>query len=518
MSLSKYSVKWEYLWYGILLLTALVVLFSPDHLRGSDQYWYTADASAVAHGFHATTNDVFPNSFDGNWEAAERPFVHNRPIVYLVGFVGVLTHNVLFSWRIVNLLLLILTVMLVRSGIGFLLKDHFPPDQVKGVAILGGITYLLMPFNFWLVFQQLSSLADSFLAALIFLYIFPRWITRQKSEWFWWLIVLIAALLFVFGRKDQLLMLILGLLLWLWARKQLMSRYVLFIPLLLVAVFVVKPLFPGHLIVKFPFYRLILESRPGVSDNMVSFMNPHIGQYNFTQLMAILIPKALYNFKLQWWPQRKLLPFYYSFNLLLFVVIGGVLAVKKIKINSHIRAYAFLSFGMLISYFIIILVYQNHYRYMVTVLPILTVVAFSIGKYAYAHLLARRTLIRSVLLSATSILLCLDISLAIIGLRQARAEEQQANILGKKLSSYANPQMPLLSEWTSHAQIIGYMHRPGKCLYVDKAYILEHPELLKQPQVNWIVTAKNSALDSLIQNSSSQRFPLSEGFVLSKLK
>lgn len=517
---SRRSFTYLLLWWFILFSAAAIILLRPAYLRGTDEYWYTADAASVANGFHLGTNNFYPNSFTGNWNAPQRPFVHNRPVIYLVGFVDMLIKNTVFSWKLVNMVLMLLTVVFVKKGTTYLLEKRWGKIKAVQYGIIAGIIYLFMPFNAWLVFQPMSTITDGFFAAFIFLYIFPRWASGRKKDRLkqagWWFLLLVASVLFVFGREDHLLMLILALIGWLWARKQLWSNYLLFVPALLVSVWLCSPLFPGHLLVTFPPYRLILESREGYS-NMVSFLDPHIGDYTVGQLIAILIPKAFHNLKIQFLPSLKLAPFYYTFNFLLLVVAAGIWRGRK-KTEKRVYAYCYMTLGMVLSYFVIVLVYQNHYRYMISVLPAATATGFAICLGIASHYKNYKKAVRLPVIAATGCLFLLSASITLIGQQSDKKEHLEGVLLGKELNKYVNRDEPLVSEWTGNSQVIGYMHRPGPCLFVNDEYIQENPQILDDPAVKWVVTRKDSPLQTDIRNKVIETIPLPEGFVLNRLK
>jgi hypothetical protein len=407
--------------------------------------------------------------------------------------------------------------MIVRSGVATLLKETHGPAGARRLGSVAGVLYLLMPFNFWLVFQPLSTIADGFFSALIFLYLFPRWLSATGGKQVvWWLLLLVASVLAVFDRKDYLLLLSLGLIAWLWSRRQLWSKYLLFIPALVFGVWLCSPLFPGHLIVKFPVYRLILESRPGTS-NMVSFLNPHIGDYSMSTLIGILIPKAFHDLRIQILPQLKLLPFYYTFNILILIIILGLIGGKD-KLDRRVKNYCWLTIGMLASFFILIMGYQNHYRYMVSILPVAVAVVFLICFYLYDHYEGYGKQIRFLTIIVISLLVILDAGVTVNGLRSDKKEHREAVLLGKALNQYVKASEPLISEWTGNAQMIGYMHRPGPCLYIDSQFVLENPGVFRDPRVDWVVTNGNSAVKQALQKRISVSYQLPEGFVLNKLK
>lgn len=510
--------KDEYIWWSVLLISGAIILLCPVYLRGSDQYWYTADAASIAHGFHTGTNNLFPNSFTGNWNAPQRPFVHNRPIIYLVGMADMIIGHTVFSWRLVNTVLLLLTVGCVRKGVEWILRGNVSEGSTVRFGIIAGILYLLLPFNFWLVFQPLSTIADAFFTAFIFLYILPRWLkARGKKQIGWWILLIAVSVLAVFDRKDYLLLLILGVTAWLWGSRQLWSKYLWYVPVLILVVGLVSPLFPGHLITKFPVYRLILESRPGGGNNMVSFLDPHIGNYSLSALVRILIPKAFHNLKIQFLPELKLFPFYYVFNMILLLIIAGIVKGWKRIFNQKIKSYCWLTGGILLSFFVLILVYQNHYRYMVSLLPVMLVVAFCMVAYLYRRYNKQQYRISLVAMLIMGMFLIMNIGLTVSGLKAAGKEQENAVMLGKELNQYVKPGEPLVSEWTGNAQVIGYMHQSAPCLYIDKQFVLDSSKVFDDPKVKWVVTTKNSAVQDALQDRISVTYPLAEGFVLNRI-
>jgi hypothetical protein len=250
---------------------------------------------------------------------------------------------------------------------------------------------------------------------------------------------------------------------------------------------------------------------------MVSFLDPHIGDYSFGQLIAILIPKAFDNLKTQFLPSVKLMPFYYIFDFLILLIIVGLWRGKK-KLDERLYAYCYLAVGMLVSFFILVLVYQNHYRYMVSVLPVATIVGFTVCLDIYYQYKNYQKPFRVLLIAVIGSLFILSAAITVMGQRSDKREHLEGVLLGKKLNKYVSREEPLVSEWTGHAQVIGYMHRPGPCLYVNDEYIRENPEILNDPAVKWVVTSKGSQLQKDIKDKVAETYLLGEGFMLNKLR
>ncbi len=514
----KVPKHWEYIWWSILSFITILVLLSPSYLRGTDQYWYISETNAVANGFHTGTNYLFPNSFSGNWDDPQRPFVQNRPVVYIAGLLTICTKNAVFSWKLINLFSIILTALLVRKAAELFMLKQLDNIAAKQTGILIGLLYLALPFNYWLVFQPFTTLFDTFVAAFIFLWILPHWIAAKGNlQIKWWLILLIASIIFVYERKDHLLMLILGIVTWLWARKQIISKYLLFIPVLILGVIVCAPVFPDHLIVRFPLYRFILEARKG-SNNMVAFFDPYIDQYSPGELFNILIPKAIRNIKKQIVPPLQLFQFYLITNIFILFVIVGLANQGKMRRNAKLKSFCWMAFGIILSYLILIIVFQNHYRYMGSILPVIIAVGSSIFFYLFGNKYYKRR----IYLFSLSVIFCLfiaDAAIIVLTLRKNKQEQVQSKLLGRELNKYVNPDEPLLCEYVGGSQlVIAFMHSSAPCLYIDERFVIERSEILDDSRIKWVVTYSNSKVRAVIQNRILASYVLPRKFVLNKIK
>ena len=144
---------------AIVLFIALVVRAAPD-FRGSDQYWYVEDVTTLVEGGPAETHEVYPFSILGEDDRfdEERPFIHDRPVLYVWAVAARLAGDVHTG---------IVTVNVVCALLGSLFM-YLAARRFVGRtgALLAGLTYLYLPASFWLTSQDMSEPFSTMLIAL----------------------------------------------------------------------------------------------------------------------------------------------------------------------------------------------------------------------------------------------------------------------------------------------------------------------------------------------------------------
>ena len=87
-------------------ISLLLVWFAAVGVRGTDQYWYIADALRLVRGESLVTNTYFPGEILRNGEVPSPNYIsHNSPMLYLVAIVVSLTSfSVYKSWILLNVI------------------------------------------------------------------------------------------------------------------------------------------------------------------------------------------------------------------------------------------------------------------------------------------------------------------------------------------------------------------------------------------------------------------------------
>src|SRR6478609_6791486 len=101
--------------YIFLLLYFLGICLISFIPRGTDQYWSLANVERAVHGDHVLkTNNIFPAGMPDDLHNLPRPWVQNRPVVYIVIVAAFIIRNVQLSWVICNALFLLGTLVLYQ--------------------------------------------------------------------------------------------------------------------------------------------------------------------------------------------------------------------------------------------------------------------------------------------------------------------------------------------------------------------------------------------------------------------
>jgi len=147
------SERWFLLMFAFaLLVVCACALTSWKYPRGTDQYWYIADAESLAHGIH-TTNNVYPANVTGPLPAS---FIHNNVAIYAaVPLASVLGGQ--RGWIATNLICTIGSALIV-----FLLLR----SRSVRVAALIATLFLLLPLTVWLTCNTLTEAVYAFFASL----------------------------------------------------------------------------------------------------------------------------------------------------------------------------------------------------------------------------------------------------------------------------------------------------------------------------------------------------------------
>ena len=91
ISKSKLHVKYEIILFFLIISIFVFLIYwgSSSGVRGTDQYWYLADAESLLNGQGVQTNNIFPVSVYKEVPSIPLPFVHNILNLYFVILPGI---------------------------------------------------------------------------------------------------------------------------------------------------------------------------------------------------------------------------------------------------------------------------------------------------------------------------------------------------------------------------------------------------------------------------------------------
>ena len=460
---------------AVVTFAVLAWLASPG-VRGSDQYWYVADVAALAEGRGPVTNNTFPPSVLPVLDTLPRPFVHNIPNLYLIAPLARL-FGPFFAWVIGNVLATFVAGALIFAAVASL--------ATKRAAMLAALVWLAMPVTFW---QATQPLAEATLAPVVALAVFLC--VRPSPGWRSW-VGIAAAIGFLAACRTSMVVLIplIPLAFALRDRRPMARRIILAGTLMAVSLGIVglwsafaEPNLRRGI---FDFLR---SGVPGTTGNMAPFLELEPGPLT----AGMLVRKATYSVRTQFLAEPALQAFYLPFNALLVIYVG--LVVRRRQVTAPDAAAA----ALVAAHFLTIVVFQNQFRYMVTVLPAL-IGAVAVGAHRSGWL-GRRW----VPTAAAASLLLVEIAVNAPVAGWIRADALREGRAREALSTAAASLVPaddrVVVEAKGRYLLIGYVLRPRPVLFVDSGYSAEQYDGLASGfGAEWLICRQGSAILQRVQ-------------------
>ena len=151
----------------VILILVIISIFifliywgSSSGVRGTDQYWYLADAESLINGQGIQTNNIYPVSVYKEIQSIPRPFVHNILNLYFAILPGIF-FGAYTGFIIMNVLCSFLTSFFIYKTI--IIYTKYQP------ALLISLLYLLLPITVWQTAQPLAEASIAPLVALLML-------------------------------------------------------------------------------------------------------------------------------------------------------------------------------------------------------------------------------------------------------------------------------------------------------------------------------------------------------------
>lgn len=329
--------------------------------RGSDQYWSLANVERVIHGDGLfRTNNIFPAGMPSDLGELPRPWVQNRPVVYLVTAVAWLVQNAQLAWLLCNAAFLFITGWLLLKVLKHSATSHVVQSFAFGLL-------LLFPLNFYLVMQALPEQFNQLLVMLLFLLL----LFHKGQYGLTFLIALVAGILMY--QRDNFLLLIFFIPLFLFLfqpKDSRLSHAFLFIAIMGL-MYLLKPLFlASHTIREIPLLSVITEVRPG-NHNMVNYLYPQYQQRSLSEVISILFDKSLNSMAKQFSVTNSNALFFYSINLLLVPFV--LLFTRYRQLDILRKKGIILTLVFVLVHFVTIFVFENQYRFSAVLIPLLII-------------------------------------------------------------------------------------------------------------------------------------------------
>ena len=425
----------------------LVSIFSPIP-RGSDQYWYVGNVNRVIHiDGKYKTNNIFPAGLPKSDNELPRPWVQNRPIVYLVTAFAFLIGDAHRSWVILNLLFLFLSAYLVYK---IMQSDKYRDNKLTGILL--GI-FLLFPLNFYLAMQALPDMFNEMLAVVLAVLLLSNlsWIVKAVGG------AVLTGLL-IYQRDNYLLLLfMLPFYFFIFENKEKrLASGTLFIILTLLLYFIKPIIFPLHTTKPLNMLSIITEVRPGKL-NMVNYLYPDLPKRTLSETFKILMAKTAFALSKQFALTDSDAIFRYTINL--FLIPYALLLSKYKQLTIAQKKVMFLGGIFILLYFVTIILFENQYRFGSVLIPFLIL---------SAYWFLNKTVKKSISYTSSIVLLVLYVLADIyIGIQNHNEAMSDKTLISKlyTVKNEVHDKPVLVQYYSGKSLIIAYGLSPNLCYY-----------------------------------------------------
>ena len=376
---------------SIILILIFLLINSVTGVRGTDQYWYTANTETLMRNEPPITNFRFPGMLlRENIADPFTHFTHNGPLLYINKYLGTLMNgSVVSAWKYSNIFWWLGATLLLYLTLIKLTETN--------VAALGALLYLTTPIVFWQAANFLQEMWLSFLAAA-FLYVTCTIKYGRMSLWFWPLLIFVGTVSHPFFLLTSVFIVVAGF----YYRRNYYSMFSMCVALILAMVFK-DMLFPSS----FPpdIKTIITSTIPGETNLHWQFDDNEVAVSR--ELMTAKFSEAV---KKQF--------FTLSAMPLTLVTNGGIAAMLILLVISRLKLDRVLTFTIysVAAWGAMIVLLQNQPRYQLLILPaLITCVVVLLGK------LPRPSLHKYLLIAATVLFFVADVYL----LQKVRSDIQQ---------------------------------------------------------------------------------------------
>ncbi len=455
-------------WLGLLVLVLLLAYVGlAGGVRGTDQYWYAADAEALGRHFSLRSNNVFPATLFSPGAVLPPYFKHDILSVWLAAvptfFVGSA-----WGWLLLNLA--------ATAGSAFLIRAAARRVASPVAADLCALAYIVMPLTLWQAAQPLAETSITFFAALALYFL-----ARAGRSLAGWMLMTLALGGLYFSRQSYLPVLLLAtpafLLLCLGSEPHAWRRALwqgLVLGVTTIVLYGLAHVMFSHENVDHSYTRLLYTNVPGVSDNMS--LNFDMSSANLQDTLhwdpKIFLLKLGRNLDEQFFlfanPVEAF--FYWSFNLLTLIALWMLWRCRRRPEERLLLLAALVPVGV---HLLTIVLFQNQFRYLLPAFPgLLIALAIALSEW---DPLRRRLERHAMPVMAVVLLVSLlpNIALGALLHREMAAERQIRAQATALFDRSVPPDGQMIVAYHKGYLMFGYAARPRLVLFVDPTYDAE---------------------------------------------
>lgn len=480
-------------------------VFSPFP-RGSDQYWNIGNVDRVVNvdGLYKT-NNIYPASLPASNAGLPRPWVQNRPIVYIVTAFALLTKHAQQTWIVINCVFLFLSALLLYK---MLHTEKGSDDNL--IKLFVACLFLVYPFNFYQALQGLGEIFNQFLViSIVYL------LTRKPDTYAGVAGAGLLAGLLIYQRENYvLLILLLPFYFLFFAPRSKKYSFILVFTGITASLFLMKPLLlPSHTISPLNFISVITKERYGQS-TMSAYLYATLPAQPLSRSVEVVMGRAAYALKAQFAISKSIALFFYLINLLLIPYILLLFNVRKLPLQQ--KKELFLVSVFVLLHFVTVSLYQNQYRFAAILVPLLMLCAYRVIQNARAYHKAARVF----LIALITLFIAVNVYIGMQNRRESFNEHRLVmQVSDVKKSVIKNN--PVFVDFTAELPwTIGYAMSPNLCYFfpgdTDMADIVNASEKL---HTNFFIIQKNTDFYKRVKNNiiSEQVINGERGIVLARV-
>jgi hypothetical protein len=458
----------------VTIIFVSLISFAASDIRGTDQYWYTADVETLLVG-GKTTNNVYPAQLMSPETQIPCPFMHNILNLYLVLPLAKV-FGAFWGWVITNIIATVLTAMLIALLVAMVAD--------KWVSALTYTLYLLLPLTVW---QSSQPLAEATIAPFVALGVLAY--IRAKTNKKLWGIALVAACAAYYCRLSFLPILFVIPIAYLVQSRPLRTRNVLpALGLLSLSIFIIiigKMIFVQGMPTSFG--KMIVNAIPGVNRNMDFLFSLSPRPITTRELWLKISAPLSY----QLLPRsRSSQIFYLPFNLLTVLSLYLYFTKKTPKEARIAHCVAVL----LLLHIATIIIHQNQFRYLLVITPaVLAGSAVILNKIKFLQSKRRQLgllMVLAIFLTASNVPIVTRLRKE--GFRERKLRTALSSTFDNTI---AKDESVIVDASNEYNQILGYVLRPRLVIFVDLRYKDEEYQAMREKgNAKWLLCPIESPL------------------------
>jgi len=495
--------------YEIILFFLIIVIFifliywgASSGVRGSDQYWYLADAESLINGQGVQTNNIYPVSVYKEIQSIPRPFVHNILNLYFVILPGIF-FGAYTGFIIMNILCSFLTTFFIYKTI--IIYTKYQP------ALLISLLYLLLPITVWQTAQPLVEASIAPLVALLMLLYAKISISNNNKLYNWLILVFISGLLVLCRLSFLPLIFVIPIIYLIHNRpikiKNIFNMVILFI-LGFLFLLIQKNFFESN--ISIPLLQGIINWNNDKYGNMGNYFELYPKPITVLNFINVLFIKTIKALKIQFLSLDSMgILFYLPFNLM---AVTTFILLFKSK-SKKIKNITFIAILFFLLHLLTVVLVQNQFRYMLVVIPpLLIVTGIALNSWKRIIYILKKKWIAFILIL---ILILAPVNFILAnrlhneGIREQQIRKELSVIFDRSISMNDI----VMVEYTGGSELIyGYILRPRVVLYISNSYSEEvYYRLAKNVNAKWVICKINSPIIKQMESIISckiEKFPI----------